>query len=182
MPDKYIFHSVIVVLACIMIFGNRKVRIFSVLLKQIQVFKNAKTGKISLWDIICFIVIPVILAAIITIGLNCSISDDLAGVFTTVFSFVFTVLFGFAAILVGKLKSGNAIEQQVVAETFISIMASNILSLISAVLSIAIIIVETKTADEILSIAVYALSFMVLMLLLMISKRTFIIYSDNKNS
>lgn len=43
------------------------------------------------------------LAIILTIGFRCIIDDDLASVLTTVFAFVFTVLFGFAAILVGKI-------------------------------------------------------------------------------
>lgn len=180
MLHKYILVGIATVLVLLMIFGNKKVRLLSVVLKQFQVFKNAKTGKISMWDIVCFVVNPVILATIITIGFDCTINDTLAGVLTTVFSFIFTVLFGFAAILVGKLESKNDIEKQVVAETFISIMTSNVLSLVSAILSIAIIITE-NTADLILSIVVYSFSFMILMLLMMISKRTFIIYCNNSD-
>ena len=93
---------------------------------------------------------------------------------------MFTVLFGFAAILVGKLDSNNEIEQQVVGETFVSIMTSNILSLNSAVLSIAIIITNHEITSLIISVFIYSFSFMIIMLLLMISKRTFIIYCRNK--
>ena len=62
---------------------------------------------------------------------------------------------------------------------FVSIMTSNILSLISAVLSIAIIITEETIVEMILSIMVYSFSLMILMLILMISKRTFIIYCNS---
>ena len=99
---------------------------------------------------------------------------------TTVFAFVFTGLFGFAAILVGKLDCDNEIEKQVVGETFVSIMTSNILSLIASILSIAIIITGDEKEKLILTICVYSFSFMIIMLLLMISKRTFIIYCENK--
>ena len=99
------------VIILLMLFGNAKVRVFSVLVNQIKVFKNAKTEKLSWWDIVCFIIMPICLAIILTIGFRCIIDDDLASVLTTVFAFVFTVLFGFAAILVGKMESNNDIER-----------------------------------------------------------------------
>ena len=180
MPSKIILIVMAMVIVCMMLFGNKKVRILSVLLKQLQVFKNAKTDKISVWDIVCFIFFPIVLSVIITFGFGSIIDDTLAGVLTTVFAFVFTVLFGFAAILVGKLDCDNEIEKQVVGETFVSIMTSNILSLIASILSIAIIIPGDEKAKLILTICVYSFSFIIIMLLLMISKRTFIIYCENK--
>lgn len=180
MPNKIILIVIAMVIVCAMLLGNRKVRILSVLIKQLQVFKNAKTNKISIWDTICFIILPIILSVIITFGFGCIIDDALAGVLTTVFAFVFTVLFGFAAILVGKIDCDNEIEKQVVGETFVSIMTSNILSLIASILSIVIIITDSGKVKLILAICVYSFSFMIIMLLLMISKRTFIIYCQNK--
>ena len=180
MPSKIILIVMAMVIVCMMLFGNKKVRILSVLIKQLQVFKNAKTDKISVWDIVCFIFFPIVLSVIITFGFGSIIDDTLAGVLTTVFAFVFTVLFGFAAILVGKLDCDNEIEKQVGGETFVSIMTSNILSLIASILSIAIIITGDEKAKLILTICVYSFSFMIIMLLLMISKRTFIIYCENK--
>ena len=180
MPSKIILIVMAMVIVCMMLFGNKKVRILSVLIKQLQVFKNAKTDKISVWDIVCFIFFPIVLSVIITFGFGSIIDDTLAGVLTTVFAFVFSVLFGFAAILVGKLDCDNEIEKQVVGETFVSIMTSNILSLIASILSIAIIITGDEKAKLILTICVYIFSFMIIMLLLMISKRTFIIYCENK--
>lgn len=178
MPNKIVLIVVAAVIACTMLLGNKKVRVLKVLLNQIQVFKNAKTEKISIWDIICFLFLPVTLAIIIVYGFDCSIDDSLAGVMTTVFAFIFTVLFGFAAILVGKLDSKNEIEMRVVGETFVSIMTSNILSLVSAILSIVIIASGNEIAVDILSTVVYSSSFIIIMLLLMITKRTFIIYCD----
>lgn len=180
MPNKIVLIAIIVVIVCVMLLGNKKVRVVPVLMKQLQIFKNANTNKISVWDIVCFIILPIVLAVLITVGLRYEIDDNLAEVLTTVFAFVFTVLFGFAAILVGKLDSNNKIEKQVVGETFVSIMTSNILSLVSAALSIAIIITTNEISSLVLSIFVYSMSFMIIMLLLMISKRTFIIYRNNK--
>ena len=90
-------HIVLIVLAivivCVMFFGNKKVRVFPVLIKQLQVFKNAKTEKTSIWDILCFMLLPIALGIVIALGFGCVIDDGLAGVLTTVFAFVFTVLF-----------------------------------------------------------------------------------------
>lgn len=180
MPNKIVLIVIAVLIIGAMLFGNKKVRVLPVLMKQLQVFKNAKTDKTSIWDIICFIILPIALAALIAIGFGCVVDDNLAGVLTTVFAFVFTVLFGFAAILVGKLDSNNEIEKQVVGETFVSIMSSNILLLIAAIVSIVIIITNNETSRLVLSIIIYSFSFMIIMLLLMISKRTFIIYCSNK--
>ena len=152
MPNKIVLIAIIVVIVCVMLLGNKKVRVVPVLIKQLQIFKNANTNKISVWDIVCFIILPIVLAVLITVGLRYEIDDNLAEVLTTVFAFVFTVLFGFAAILVGKLDSNNKIEKQVVGETFVSIMTSNILSLVSAALSIAIIITTNEISSLVLCI------------------------------
>ena len=100
MPNKIVLIVIAVLIVCAMLFGNKKVRVLPVLMKQLQVFKNAKTNKISIWDIICFVILPIALAVLIAIGFGCVIDNSLAGVLTTVFAFVFTVLFGFSAILV----------------------------------------------------------------------------------
>jgi len=178
MPTKCIWSTIAIAIIFVMLFGNRKVRVFSVFIEQLQVFKNARTNKFSPWDFICFILMPIGLAAIIVFGFESVIDVELAGILTTVFSLVFTILFGFAAILVGKIDSKNSIEKRVVEETFISIVSATLLSLISVVLSIAII----KVKDTIiLSIVVFSISFMTVMLLLLIIKRTFIVYSDAKD-
>lgn len=103
-------------------------------------------------------------------------------VLTTVFAFVFTVLFGFASILVGKMEGGNDIEKKVVGETFVSIVSSTVLSLLAAILSIVIIKIDCEKGIEIISCVVYSISFMVVMLLLMITKRTFLIYCDKQDT
>lgn len=169
--------SVMIIL--LMLLGNPKVRVLRVLEDQIKVLKNAKTDKISLWDIICFIIMPIFLALIITFGFEQKIDDDLSSVLTTVFALVFTLLFGFAAILVGKIESDNDIERKVVGETFVSIVSATLLSLVSTILSVILHEATSKTIVKIISCIVYSLSFMIIMLLLMIIKRTLIIYGDN---
>lgn len=165
-------------LLILLMVGNRKVRLISLLSKQIQVFKNARTNKISVWDILCFIVFPICLALILVYGLEICIDDTLSGILTTVFSLVFTVLFGFAAIIVGKLDSKNELEKKVVEETFVSIMSATVLSLISVICSIIVVKIDAGWAVNLVSALVYSVSIMTIMLLLLVSKRTFIIYND----
>ena len=110
--------------------------------------------------------------------MNVCIDDTLGGILTTVFSLVFTVLFGFAAIIVGKLDSKNDLEKKVVQETFVSIMTATILSLISVICSIIAIKIDIDWGNSLVSVIVFAVSIMTVMLLLLVSKRTFIIYNE----
>ena len=52
MPDRNIWLFTAAALVVVMLFFNRKVRLWAVLKEQIKVFKNAKKQRISLWD--CF--------------------------------------------------------------------------------------------------------------------------------
>ena len=176
---KQVLIGVAALIIFVSLFCNRKVNLISVLKKQIKVLKNDRKGKTSFWDICCFILFPILLAMILSIGLDCIITDAVATTLTTIFAFIFTVLFGFAAILVDKLDSERKIEKRVVAETFVSIISSTVLSLFSAIVSVVIIVVENENAVCILSLLVYGASFINIMLLLLIIKRTFLIYCDN---
>ena len=173
MLEKIASISVIVILIC-MLFLNPKVNIIKILIKQLSVFKNAKNEKISVWDLVCFIVAPIVLAILLVFILGYDISNSVASVLTTVYAFVFTVLFGFAAVLVGKIDSKN--------ETFVSVLTSNILSLINAIASIILLNIneDSECVRNLVSAIIYSISFITIMLLLMITKRTFIIYCDKK--
>ena len=180
MPCNHIWGIVALVIVFVMLFANKKVRVFSVFVEQLQVFKNAKTNRFSLWDFICFLFLPIVLAVVIVYGLQAIISNELAGTFTTVFSLIFTLLFGFSAILIGKIDSQNVVEKQVVEETFVSIVSATLLSLISAISSIIIVIFNNAIILSISSLIVFSLSFITVMLLLLIVKRTFIVYCNTR--
>ena len=179
MLEKIASISVIVILIC-MLFLNPKVNIIKFLIKQLSVFKNDE--KISVWDLVCFIVAPIVLAILLVFILGYDISNSVASVLTTVYAFVFTVLFGFAAVLVGKIDSKNELEKQVTEETFVSVLTSNILSLINAIASIILLNIneDSECVRNLVSAIIYSISFITIMLLLMITKRTFIIYCDKK--
>lgn len=182
MQSKYIIWILAVFfLLCIMLFCNRKVRLWSLLIEQIRVFRNDKKKKISLWDCICFLVFPMVISLIFVYKLGFTINNNLAELLTTVFSVVFTVLFGFAAIMISKIDSQNKTEKQVAEETFVSIVSSTILSLIAAVLSIVLTQVKSVICLQIISSGVITISLIIIMLLLLITKRVFLLYVDRKN-
>lgn len=181
MLDKNIWILIAAAILCVMLFGNRKVWLWAVLKEQLAVFKNAKKKRFSPWDCICFFIFPVILSWVLVYQLDVVISKTLAELLTTVFSIVFTVLFGFAAILVSKIDSPNKIEKQVTQETFVSIVSATLLSLIAAVLSIILTQLTAEIALQIISIGIFSFALIIIMLLLLITKRTFFLYIDHKN-
>lgn len=178
MSGRDVMCAICITMVLVMLFGNKKVKVFPILWQQIKVFQNDKSKKISAWDLICFLGMPIALGAILTFGLDCLIDKELATVLTTVFSFVFTILFGFAAILVSKLNSTNGIEKRVVRETFVSLMTCTLFALISAIISICIITVDNRMAEKILSFGLLCISLMMIMLLLLVVKRTFTVYCE----
>lgn len=181
MKSKYIWILAVFILLCIMLFCNRKVRLWSLLIEQIRIFRNDKKKRISPWDCICFLVFPMLISLIFVYKLDFTINNNLAELLTTVFSIVFTVLFGFAAIMISKIDSKNKTEKQVAEETFVSIVSSTILSLIAAVLSIVLTQVKSVICLQIISSSVVTISLIIIMLLLLITKRVFLLYVDRKN-
>ena len=180
MDDKLIGFLIVGILLVIMFFFNRKVRLFALVKEQLLVLKNDKKKKISFWDILCFFVFPMVVAIILVCKLNFIIDDNLANLLTTVFSVVFTVLFGFAAIMISKIDSQNNIEKQVAEETFVSIVSSTILALVSAILSIVLTQVDSDVCLKIISASILFLSLIIIMFTLMITKRTFFLYVKHK--
>lgn len=180
MQGRTIWTFTAIALVFIMLFCNRKVWLWAVLKEQISVFRNAKKEKVSLWDCVCFFVFPWVVSYICTWKLNFVIEEDLADLLTTVFSIVFTVLFGFAAVMVSKIDSDNKKEKQVAEETFVSIVSATLMSLIAAILSIILTQIESEMILKVISIGVLGSSLIIIMLLLLITKRTFFLYANNK--
>ena len=178
MTNKFIWLVIALILILLMLFGNKKVSVTKVFCKQLQVFRNAKKDKFSIWDFSCFVVKPILLAYIITYVFNININEKIAVTLTPIFAIVFTILFGFATIIISKINSDNKVERQVVGETFVSIISASLLSLIAAIISIVIMLTDKICLIDFLSVVLFSISFMTIMLLLIIIKRTFIIYCD----
>lgn len=180
MNDKNMWKIAVAIILATMLLCNRKVRLIALIKEQLCVLKNDKKKRMSPWDFICFLVFPLIVAIIMVFRLDFTIDDSLASLLTTVFSVVFTVLFGFAAIMIGKIDSENELEQRVAEETFVSIVSSTILSLIAAILSIALTQIDSTLCLQIITAVILMLSLIIIMLILMITKRTFFLYVEHK--
>jgi len=170
-------------IACIFVMLlNRKINVATVFLEQLKVFRNNKTKKISLWDIISFILCPIFLSLIMVGWHAFYINRELAQILTTAFSLIFTLLLAFETILVSKKNSPNDIEREVINQTFISAVSASIFALVGIVLSIIIMFVANSLVVKVSTALILALSFMTIMLLLMIIKRTFKIFMGDDSS
>ena len=169
---------VIITVIIVMLFGNRKTRVTQILAAQLRVFRNAKTRKTSIWDSICFIVMPVIVAIIISFALGWEInSDTFTGILALILVLIATALeFMFLA---RRTESDNKVKKQVMDETFVSILTSNVLSLFTAILSIVVLEVYDSIAKKILTACIYSAVLMIAMLILLILKRIFALFIDN---
>ena len=174
MLNKTIWVIITVIIALVMLFGNRKARVTQILAAQLRVFRNAKTRKTSIWDSICFVVMPVIVAIIISFALGWEInSDTFTGILALILVLIATALeFMFLA---RRTESDN-VKKQVMDETFVSILTSNVLSLFTAILSIVVLEVYDSIAKKILTACIYSAVLMIAMLILMILKRIFALY------
>lgn len=175
-----IWNVLAIILIIVMLFFNKKVQLISVVVEQLGVFRNARKGKTSVWDIWSFFILPIILASIIVFGIGKPVDNDLANILTTVFSLIFTILFGFIAILVGRMEddSNNRIEQTVIKETFVSIISATLISLAGTITSIIITQIQDGVAKSVISCVIYSIAFIDVMFLLMTTKRIFKIYCE----
>ena len=180
---EYLVSILLIVCIVAMVF-NKKINIAGIFQLQFKIFKNNKTKKVSILDILSFIICPVVLSLTICLWYGFIIDKELAQILTTAFSLIFTLLFAFQAILVSKKDSNNKVEREVIHQTFVSIVTASIYSLVIIVLSVILMFVSNCTAVKVLTILVLTLSFMTIMLLLMIIKRTFKVYihDDNQSS
>lgn len=179
MLNKTIWVIITVIIALVMLF-NRKTRVTQILAAQLRVFRNAKTRKTSIWDSICFIVMPVIVAIIISFDLGWEInSDTFTGILALILVLIATALeFMFLARRT-ETESDNKVKKQVMNETLVSILTSNVLSLFTAILSIVVLEVYDSIAKKILTACIYSAVLMIAMLILMILKRIFSLFIDN---
>ena len=177
---RVIFGVICSVLLYAMIFRNDKVKLSSLLNEQLKVFTDRETNDTSLNDILCFIVFPILIGIFLPFCLECVITNELASIFTTVFSIIFTILFGFASLLGTKLDTSDGIVKRVAKETFVSLMTCQILAIIATVLSICIINGGCALYIKILSAFIWSFALMMLMLILMVTKRTYKLYSEGE--
>ena len=174
--DNYM-NVIIVLLLSIPLIFNKKVRVISIFKKQLYVFRDARTDAISIWDIICFLICPFILAILIVEQKGFVFSDTLKQILSQTYASIFAILTGFMTVIAGKKHvENNDIEKKVVNETGVAIGTAAIMAGICTIISLIMIAVNLKMLLDIFTIALLYFSFVLVMLMLMIIKRVFILY------
>ena len=95
------------ILSLLFIVFNRKIRLWKIFVEQFKVYKNDKTQKTSCFDIVSFIVSPIVLSVLIARLLPYKDVVESSGTIITVFSIIATLLLSFLALLVDKSTSNQ---------------------------------------------------------------------------
>lgn len=119
--------SLIMILAIVF---NKKTSLFNIIKDQFSTYKNDKINKIFFYDILTFYIIPVILAMLIAFLLEYKDFLEKTELLITIFSVIATVLLSFLAILVGVKYEKQSKGEQVLKETFLTIIMDVVYSLI----------------------------------------------------
>lgn len=155
---------------------NPKTRLLRVIVEQIKIYKNDRTGKFYWLDFLTFIFVPIIVAAIIAINLPLSLIVQQAGTIITVFSLIATLPLSFLALFIDKILQTQK-EQEVAREAFVSIT----IDILYSILVIGIIVVAAFLEADLWleQIIVGIIAFLVIKIalnILMILKRVFAIW------
>lgn len=178
--------SLSIIIICFMIaLCNRKILCKQLLIDFFNIFKNFRTGKISIIDILSFFVSPLLIFISIVFGFNYIYSIQMANILLTVFSIIFTLLFGIMSMLSVTLNSDDKIKKQISKEAFSAVSFSMLSSLFCLVLLIIYIaFIETTNYIMLFKILTMIISFLIfnmIMLFLMIIKRSYVTSLMEKN-
>lgn len=155
---------------------NPKTRLLRVIVEQIKIYKDDRTGKYYWLDFLTFIIAPIVIAIIIALNLPLSEIVQQAGTIITVFSLIATLPLSFLALFIDKILQTKK-EQDVAKEAFVSIT----IDILYSILVIGIVIVAAFLEVSLLfeQIIVGVIAFLVIKIalnLLMIFKRVFAIW------
>lgn len=175
---KVLLYCIVIFLMITIIF-NPKINGFYVLKKQFTVYRNDKTKKVSKFDIISFVVAPLILSVVFSIIIDFEFILESRDILTTVFSLVATILFSFLAMLVNKEK--NEKTGKVIEETYISISSTIEYSVFVVIMAFLLPLLNKKAWYIYPFLTVlYYLTVKAFITLLMVIKRMFILLSLDK--
>lgn len=161
---------------------NPKIQLTRIFVEQFKVYKNDKTHKISMFDILSFLIAPICISILTSVSLPYEKVATSAGTIMTVFSIVATLLLSFLALLVDK-STTNQKEKEVIDQTFVTISVDIVYSIFVVMLFVLPDFIEFT--DIIEKIFVCVVAFFIIKILLnvfMILKRVHAILSNAGNS
>lgn len=161
---------------------NPKIQLTRIFVEQFKVYKNDKTHKISMFDILSFLIATICISILTSVSLPYEKVATSAGTIMTVFSIVATLLLSFLALLVDK-STTNQKEKEVIDQTFVTISVDIVYSIFVVMLFVLPDFIEFT--DIIEKIFVGVVAFLIIKILLnvfMILKRVHAILSNAGNS
>lgn len=161
---------------------NPQIQLTRIFVEQFKVYKNDKTHKISMFDILSFLIAPICISILTSVSLPYEKVATSAGTIMTVFSIVATLLLSFLALLVDK-STTNQKEKEVIDQTFVTISVDIVYSIFVVMLFVLPDFIEFT--DIIEKIFVGVVAFLIIKILLnvfMILKRMHAILSNADNS
>lgn len=179
----------IIVLICLF---NPKIRVAKIIFGHFSTFKNDNKDRVSLYDYITFLIMPLIAAILITFKFKIMIED--ISVLLTVFSIFAALLFNFLMLIIQAkdnaiLKEQNHVYKfdndkymRCINQTYYNVSFANLLSVfIIILLWIASMFTCTKSiVYEIIVTIIWFSMIMFFLDLIMILKRIFLIYNVDK--
>lgn len=176
--DIFLYIILFLLVSCILI--NPKMRCLSIIYTQFKVLRNNRTNKISIKDVFCFYVFPIIISLILVLYFEIHLSVLVIDNLITVYSVVFSLLFGVATILVTRNET-NSFSKTVNKETIITCLNGVLVCFLILVvlLLMNVMNVENETLCNTFNITLFSLMIVSFNYLLMILKRFFILISEN---
>lgn len=161
---------------------NPKIQLTRIFVEQFKVYKNDKTHKISMFDILSFLIAPICISILTSVSLPYEKVATSAGTIMTVFSIVATLLLSFLALLVDK-STTNQKEKEVIDQTFVTISVDIVYSIFVVMLFVLPDFIEFTDIIEKIFVGVVALLIIEILLnVFMILKRVHAILSNTGNS
>lgn len=178
---------VIVIVSIICLLSNKKIVNSDLLKNQLNVYckysQDGICGKVSWFDIFCFLVLPLVISCCIVWGFDYQLNKESTNTLLTVTSILFSVLFTVLSIITAKTKSNDEIERKVVKESFSTITTITLWLIICILISIVYLLLlsklDNKILFKILTNCLFAVLIHSLALLLMTVKRFYLIFSNN---
>ena len=175
------FIAISLLIACF----NRKVRLTRLLRDQFHIYYVKQNGKqvLSVFDIFCFLLIPLFISSSIVWGFGFWFDSSIANIVLTIASILFSVLFTILSIITSKIGAKDNIESTVIKETFTTISCSTTNLLIGIVLLIIYAILlphyENQTLYKIVTNIIIFILIHSFMLLLMTIKRFYMVFNKD---
>lgn len=175
----------IVIISAFCLLLNKKIVNADLFKDQLNVYykcrQDGTRGKICLFDIFCFLALPLIISCCIVWGFDYQLDIESTNALLTVTSILFSVLFTVLSIVTAKTKSTDDIERKVVKEAFTTITATTMWLVFCILVSIVYLLLLSKSDNrilfKILTNCLFAILIHSFALLLMTIKRFYMVFS-----